>query len=136
MYQYRRFHVGRILNWELSSTPGQVRRRTSPEKAPLPPFPFCLPAGWRSDVIRLFSIEVALFLAPFILYAVFLWAAREGILHPESWSTGALVQLALVAVALTVAGAIAIARHGGAPAHSTYVPAHIENGELVPGTLK
>jgi hypothetical protein len=87
-------------------------------------------------VIRLFSIEVALFLAPFILYALFLWATREGILHPEKWRPQVLAALSLVAVALTASGFVLIAEYSGAPAHSTYVPAHLENGQLVPGTMK
>jgi Family of unknown function (DUF6111) len=87
-------------------------------------------------VIRLFSIEVALFLAPFVAYGLFLWAAREGILHPEQWSIRVLVLLALLAAALTAAGFVVIAEYDGVPAHSTYVPAHLENGRLVPGTAK
>lgn len=87
-------------------------------------------------MIRLFSVEVALFLAPFVAYGLFVWATREGILHPEAWSMRALVVLSLVAVALTVVGFVIIAEKTGAPAHSTYVPAHLENGKLVPGTLK
>jgi ATP/ADP translocase len=87
-------------------------------------------------VIRLFSIEVALFLAPFVLYALFLWATREGILHPDQWRPQVLAALSLAAIALTVAGFVLIAEYTGAPAHSTYVPAHLENGQLVPGTTK
>jgi uncharacterized protein DUF6111 len=87
-------------------------------------------------VIRLFSIEVALFLAPFVAYALFLWAVREGILHPEEWSARVLVVLSLVAVALTAVGFVMIAEYSGAPANSTYVPAHLENGRLVPGTTR
>ncbi len=87
-------------------------------------------------MIRLFSIEVALFLAPFIAYALFLWAVREGILHPDEWSLRVLASLSAVAVLLTAVGFVMIAQFTGAPAHSTYVPAHLENGQLVPGTLK
>jgi len=87
-------------------------------------------------VIRLFSIEVALFLAPFVAYGLFVWATREGLLHPEAWSVRMLVVLSLVAVALTAVGFVVIAQNSGGPAGSTYVPAHIENGKLVPGTLK
>jgi hypothetical protein len=87
-------------------------------------------------VIRLFSIEVALFLAPFVLYALFLWATREGILHPDQWRPPVLALLSLAAIALTVVGFVLIAEYTGAPAHSTYVPAHLENGQLVPGTMK
>ena len=87
-------------------------------------------------MIRLFSIEVALFLAPFVLYASFLWATRKGILHPDQWRPKVLAALSLVAVALTAAGFVMIAEFSGAPARSTYVPAHLENGTLVPGTMK
>ncbi len=87
-------------------------------------------------MIRLFSIEVALFLAPFVLYALFLWATREGMLHPKEWRPQVLALLSLAAVVLTAAGFVLIAEYGGAPAHSTYVPAHLENGKLVPGTMK
>jgi hypothetical protein len=85
-------------------------------------------------VIRLFSIEVALFLAPFVAYMLFLWAVRRGILHPAEWSVGVLAGLSVIAVTLTAVGFVFIAEYSGAPAHSTYVPAHLENGVLVPGT--
>ena len=87
-------------------------------------------------MIRLFSVEVALFLAPFVAYALFIWAAREGLFHPEAWPARVLVALSLVAVVLTAGGFVVVAQYSGAPAHSTYVPAHMENGRLVPGTLK
>lgn len=87
-------------------------------------------------MIRLFSIEVALFLAPFVLYALFLWATREGILHPDQWRPPVLAVLSIAAIALTAVGFVLIAEYTGAPAHSTYVPAHLENGKLVPGAMK
>ena len=87
-------------------------------------------------MIRLLSIELALFLAPFVAYALFLWAAREGFVHPKEWPPRVLAVLALAAVALTAIGFVLIAEFGGAPAGSSYVPAHLENGKLVPGTMK
>ena len=87
-------------------------------------------------MIRLFSIEVALFLAPFLLYVLFLWATREGILHPDQWRPRVLASLSAAAIALTAVGFVMIAEYSGAPARSTYVPAHLENGQLVPGTMK
>jgi len=87
-------------------------------------------------VIRLFSIEIALLLAPFVLYALFLWATRKGILHPDQWRVEVLALLSLAAVLLTAVGFVLIAERTGAPARSTYVPAHLENGQLVPGTMK
>ena len=37
-------------------------------------------------MIRPVLTELALFLAPFVVYALFLWATRAGVLHPDSWS--------------------------------------------------
>ena len=87
-------------------------------------------------MIRLFSIEVALFLAPFVAYGLFLWATREGILHPESWPVRVLVMLTVTALVLTAVGFVMVAEFSGAPPGSTYIPAHMKDGQLVPGTLK
>jgi len=87
-------------------------------------------------MIRIFGIELALFLAPFIAYGLFVWAAREGVLHPESWPIRVLVILTIVAVVLTAVGFVMVAEFSGAPPKSTYIPAHMEDGHLVPGTLK
>ena len=87
-------------------------------------------------MIRLFSLEVALFLAPFVAYGLFLWATREGILHPESWPVRVLVMLTVTALVLTAVGFVMVAEFSGAPPGSTYIPAHMKDGQLVPGTLK
>ncbi len=87
-------------------------------------------------MIRLFSIEVALFLAPFVAYGLFLWATRKGVLHPDAWPIPILIALTVVALVLTGAGFVVVAEYSGAPPGSTYVPAHMEDGRLVPGTLK
>jgi hypothetical protein len=87
-------------------------------------------------MIRLFSIEVALFLAPFVAYGLFLWAMRKGVLHPDAWPSQILIGLTAAALVLTAAGFVVVAEFSGAPPGSTYVPAHMEDGHLVPGTLK
>ena len=46
-------------------------------------------SGTREPMIRPVLTEIALFLAPFVVYAVFLWATRAGVLHPDSWSPAA-----------------------------------------------
>ena len=85
-------------------------------------------------MIRPLLIEVALFLAPFVLYAVFLWATRAGVLDADSWSWSTLGWLSIVALMLVVGSFVVIAQFSGSPPGSTYVPAHIENGKFVPGT--
>ena len=79
---------------------------------------------------------VLLFLAPFVLYAAFLWGTRAGVLHPSSWSWSTLGWLTMAALALVVGSFIVMAQFDTAPPGSTYVPAHIENGRFVPGTTQ
>lgn len=87
-------------------------------------------------MIRPFATELALFVAPFALYAVYLWATRAELLHPESWPMGTLMWLTIAALVLMFGSFIVLAQWGGERAGSQYVPAHIENGKLVPGTAK
>ena len=87
-------------------------------------------------MIRPVLTEFALFLAPFALYAMFLWATRAGVLHPESWSLTTLMWLTIAALLLMAGSFVVMAQCGGEPPGSAYVPAHIEDGRLVPGTTK
>jgi hypothetical protein len=87
-------------------------------------------------MIRPFLIEVSLFLTPFVAYAIFVWATRAGVLDPKAWSLPVLGWLILAAFALMIASFVVMAQFGGAPPHSTYVPAHMEDGRLVPGTTQ
>lgn len=87
-------------------------------------------------MIRPVLVEIALFLAPFVLYALFLWATRAGVVDVDSWSTKRVATLAIVSLTLMLVSFIYFANFTGAPPGSTYVPAHIENGKFVPGTTK
>jgi len=84
-------------------------------------------------MIRPFFTEIALFLAPFLVYAVFLWATRAGVLHPDSWSLPRLGWLLLAALVLVIGSFVVLAQWGGSPPGSSYAPAHMEDGQLVPG---
>jgi hypothetical protein len=87
-------------------------------------------------MIRVGFTEIALFATPFLLYAAFLWATRAGILDVESWPLSRLVTLAIFSLLLVAGSFIYFANRDGAPPGSTYVPAHLENGKLIPGTVK
>lgn len=84
-------------------------------------------------MIRPFAIEVVLFVAPFVFYAVFLWARNAGVLDPDSWPTRTVIWLTGIALVLVAISLTLLAHFSGAPPHSHYTPAHIENGVLVPG---
>ncbi len=87
-------------------------------------------------MIRPVFTEVALFLIPFLVYAVFLWATRAGVLDPSSWSVGRLAWLMIAALSLMVGSFVVLAQFSGAPARSTYVPAHVDDGTLRPGVTR
>jgi hypothetical protein len=87
-------------------------------------------------MIRPVLTEIALFLAPFLIYAVFLWATQAGVLHPNSWSLPRVAWLVIAALVLMIGSFVVLAQWGGSPPGSTYVPAHIEDGQFVPGETK
>ena len=87
-------------------------------------------------MIRPVATEVILFLLPFVLFAVFLWATKAGVMNVESWPIRHVATLAIIALLLVVGSFIYFAHFSGAPTGSTYIPAHLENGKFVPGTVK
>ena len=87
-------------------------------------------------MIRIGFSEIALFVAPFVLYAVFLWATKAGVMDLESWPLSRIAWLGIAALVLVVGSFIYFAQFTGAPPGSTYVPAHMENGKFVPGQNK
>ncbi|HKS20458.1 MAG TPA: DUF6111 family protein [Bradyrhizobium sp.] len=87
-------------------------------------------------MIRPVLTEVGIFLIPFAVYALFLIATRSGLLAQSSWPAHLVAKLALGSLALVVVSFLLLAHFSGAPPNSTYIPAHIENGKLVPGAEK
>jgi hypothetical protein len=84
-------------------------------------------------MIRPFLLELTLFITPFVAYAFLLWAKSHGVFDPESWPLRIVVALTAAALLLMAASAVLTALISGAGPGSTYVPAHIENGRMVPG---
>ena len=85
-------------------------------------------------MIRVTFETLLLFLVPFVLFSLWLKIGQRSVLDPSHWSRAALglVISGFVLVALFfIASGVFAERHLGA-----YVPAHIENGELVPGGFK
>ena len=87
-------------------------------------------------MIRPILTELLMFLTPFALYVVFLWATKAGVLHPDSWPVSRIATLTIVALALMIVAFVYFADYSGAPVGSTYTPAHMENGKFVPGQIK
>jgi hypothetical protein len=78
---------------------------------------------------------LALFLSPFAIYAVYLALRSRYPLEVQHWTTGCVSVLTLIGLAVAVLGLVALdllAPRG----HGLYVPAHEENGVLVPGRIE
>jgi hypothetical protein len=87
-------------------------------------------------MIRPAFTEIGIFLVPFAVYALFLIATRSGLLVQSSWPLHVVARLALGALLLVAISFVLLAHFSGAAPNSTYIPAHIENGKLVPGAEK
>ena len=87
-------------------------------------------------MIRPVFTELLLFVAPFVLYAIFLLATKSQVLHPEHWPVSRILSLAVIALLLVLGSFLYFANYTGAPVGSEYKPAHMENGVFVPGRVR
>ena len=79
--------------------------------------------------------SLGLFFLPFLLFAVYLALRMRWPLAIEHWTRSRvtiLVIAGLVAALAGLAGASLFAPRG----HGVYIPAHVENGVLVPGRIE
>ncbi len=86
-------------------------------------------------MIRPVLTELALFVAPFAAYAAFLWFTKTSMVDREHWTPRILSSLVIAALVLMIGSFLLIGHFAGAPPGSTYVPAHVENGKLIPGQV-
>ena len=86
-------------------------------------------------MLRAILEPVALFLSPFAAFAVYLILRARYPLAVEHWTRGRVSTLTLTGLAIAVLGMLAFGL--SAPrGHGAYVPAHVENGRLVPGHIE
>jgi len=78
---------------------------------------------------------LALFLSPFAVYALYLLLRARYPLEVEHWTRRRVSIMTLLGLAAAVFGLIAI--NALAPrGRGVYVPAHVENGVLIPGRIE
>ena len=88
-------------------------------------------------MIRPVLTELALFLAPFVAYAIFLVVTKAAVLERSSWPPKTLIGLAIVAFILMIGSFIYLSHFSGAPPGVDYIPAHFDkDGKFVPGQFK
>jgi uncharacterized membrane protein YqjE len=84
-------------------------------------------------MIRPVFTELVLFLAPFVVYAIFLIATKGALIDWDSWPPKRIAGLAIAALLLMIGSFVYLSHFSGSPPGSTYVPAHVEGGTFVPG---
>jgi hypothetical protein len=78
---------------------------------------------------------LALFLSPFAVYALYLALRARYPLEVEHWTRARVSIMTLIGLAAALLGLIAMTAF--APrGRGVYIPAHIENGVLVPGRIE
>ena len=87
-------------------------------------------------MIRPVLTEIGIFLIPFAVYALFLIATRTGVFDQSSWPLALVSKLVLGSLLLVIVSFFFLAEFSGAPPDSTYEPAHLDHGKLVPGVEK
>jgi hypothetical protein len=87
-------------------------------------------------MIRPVLTEIALFLAPFVAYALFLWVTKSGVIDRASWPPKVLATLGVLALILMIGSFVVLAHFSGSPPGSTYIPAHVDDqGNFIPGQV-
>jgi hypothetical protein len=87
-------------------------------------------------MIRPVFTEIALFLAPFVVYALYLVATKTELMMRESWPPKVLATLGICALVLMIGSFIYLSHFSGSAPGSTYEPAHVEDGRFVPGRVR
>ncbi|NNM71007.1 DUF6111 family protein [Enterovirga aerilata] len=85
-------------------------------------------------MIRVILTEGLLFLAPFLVFGLFLMLQRRKVLDVEHWS-GPIVWLAMAGLLLVLASFLYKGFFTERPA-AGFEPPHMENGQFVPGRFK
>lgn len=76
-----------------------------------------------------------LFGSPFIAYILYLALRRKYPFEVDHWTHSAVSTLALLGLVITVAGVFLIGIFANR-SQGPYIPAHIENGRIVPGRIQ
>jgi hypothetical protein len=86
-------------------------------------------------MLRALFDTLGLFLAPFAAFAIYLIVRARYPLAVEHWTRGRLSWLALAGLAAAM-GSLLLGNLLAPRGHGIYVPAHLENGVIVPGRFE
>ena len=86
-------------------------------------------------MIRVVAEAVALFLVPFVLFAIYLLLRRRNPASVDAWTDGMAATLSLAGLALAAFSIFVFGLLEDRPT-GAYIPAHVEDGQLVPGRFE
>lgn len=83
-------------------------------------------------MIRAAAESLAFFLVPFAAFALYLAIRRRNPVSVDHWTTSTAASLSLAGLALAALAILLFGLMEDRP-HGAYLPAHVEDGRLVPG---
>lgn len=86
-------------------------------------------------MLRFLSFDAVFFLLPFIAYGLWLLATRRRIGGVSEWEVRTVATLCLIGAVLMIASILLFIHFDREPPGGTYVPAHMENGKIIPGHI-
>jgi hypothetical protein len=84
---------------------------------------------------RFFALDAIFFLIPFAIYALWLLVTRRTVRNADDWTVKTITYLALAGAAVLILAIVFFVHYDREPPGGRYVPAHIENGKIVPGHI-
>lgn len=84
-------------------------------------------------MVRVVFFHAALFFAPFIAYAFFLYFSRRDVMQREEWETRRTFWLAVAGLVLLIGSFFVFSAFQGVGTDKTYVPSRYEDGRIIPG---
>jgi hypothetical protein len=82
---------------------------------------------------RYIAIDLVFFLLPFAIYAAYLVFTRGSMRNLEDWQVRTIAYLSIAGAVLLLAAVFGFTAFVQGPPDSVYVPAHMEDGVIVPG---
>ncbi len=85
---------------------------------------------------RFLVFDAVFFLVPFAAYAGWLVFTRGSLSNVEDWQARTVAYLAIIGAALLLGVLAIFTTYRITPPGGTYVPAHMDNGRIIPGHIE
>ena len=86
-------------------------------------------------MVRFVAFDIVFFLLPFAAYGLYLLVTQRNLGGVAEWEVRTLAFLSLAGAVVLTAAIVIFIHFDREPPGGTYVPAHMENGQIVPGHI-